>query len=538
MNKNISIKNIAKVLFLAGITLIGAVACDDNNDWGVDDSKNQMFSPVIFESANTAATYVNLRFSKVTNAQTYVIEISQDSLEFASIVKTAEVLATEVVDDSTSTSKNLYLTTIKDLEPETRYSARMKVISDKNIPESKWVETTFKTTAEQILEAVSAITANSATLTWEAGLDVTHIICIGNGLKNEIKLTPQNITEGKLVLTDLAEFTNYAVEIYNNDKKRGTRIFQTEETLPEGAAIHKLTGTENIVTYLSGVTDERVTLVIPEGITFDLADSWLLPAHIKELNIWGEPVMDQSQAKIIVKEIKLDPAVTEFKFRIHNMDISGTDASGDYVMNDNPSSARTITEFKIDKSTVSNVRGVFRMRSVLTVNKIDIDNCIIHTIGSYGVLSVDDTKVVVKDIEVKNSTIYNVTNTNTFTFKAPANDFKVANSTFFNAIGKDKYFANFTNAAGVASSFNITNCIIANPSEVEIRGTNPKMTSEYIYDSYKTNEIAIHTGYPMGGLSDYNNTYDKLFQDALNANFKIIDASIGGEKQPGDPRWW
>lgn len=538
MNKNISIRNIIKSLFVVGITLLGTVSCDDNNDWSVDDNKNQMFSPVLFESARTGATYVDLRFSKVTNAQSYIIEISQDSLEFNSIISTHEVLAEQVVDDTTSTSKNVYLTSIKKLEPETRYSARMKVTSDKDIPESRWVETTFKTTSEQILDAVSAITANSATLTWEAGLDVTHVICVGNLKKEDLKLTTQNISEGNLVLTGLAEYTNYIVEIYNNEKKRGARIFQTEESLPEGSISHKMTGTEDIVSYLDGITDERVTLVIPEGVSFDIAGSWTLPAHIKELNIWGEPVVDQAQAKIIVKEIKLDASVSEFKFRIHNMNIEGTDPANDYVMNDNPSTARKISEFKIDKSTVSNVRGVFRMRSVLTVDKIDIDNCIIHTIGSYGILSVDNEKVVVKDIEVKNSTIYKVTNTNAFTFKSKADQFKIYNCTFYDAIGKDKYLANFNGAANAPGLFGVLNCIIANSSAVEIRGTNPKNIGEYAVNSYKTTEITVNTGYPMGGLLEYNNTSDKLFQDPTNADFRIIDRSIGGDRQPGDPRWW
>lgn len=538
MKQNISLKNRIRGLFLIGVILLGSTSCEDTNDWGVDGDQNRTFSPVVFELVKPGATFADVRFSKVTNAQSYIIEISQDSLEFATIVDKTEVLAEQAVDDSTSVGKNLYLTTLKKLEPETRYSARIKVTSDKNLPESKWATVTFKTITEQILDAVSAITASSATLIWESGLEVTHITYVGNGKKTEIKLTPQNITEGKLVLTGLAEYTSYTVQIFNNEKKRGTRIFQTEENLPEGAITYKLTGTENIVDYLSKVIDTKVTLVIPEGISFNIGSSWTLPAHIKELNIWGEPVVDKTQSKIIVKEIKLENSVSEFKFRIHNMEIEGIDPGNDYVMNDNPSTPRTISEFKLDKCTISNVRGVFRTRSVLTVEKIDIDNCIIHTIGSYGVLSIDDAKVIVTDVDVKNSTIYNITNTNAFTFKSKANQFKVSNCTFYNAIGKDKYLANFNGAANVPSVFGMSNCIIANSLDVEIRGTSPKITGEYVTNSYKTNEITISTGYPMGGLLDYNNTSAKLFQDPANSNFKIIDPTIGGGTQPGDSRWW
>ena len=213
---------------MLGLTL-GFSSCEDVNDWGVDDSFNRIFSPVTFETAQVGATSVSLRFSSVPNAQSYVIEFSKDSLQFTTITNTVEILADDIVLDPNSTSK-LYLATVKKLDPESRYSARMKVTSNNGLPESRWVTLTFKTSGEQIFDAVSNITESSATLTWEAEAEVTHIILSSGGTKKQIDLSPSNITESKLELSDLKENTSYTVEIYNGDRKKGTKSFTTAHT--------------------------------------------------------------------------------------------------------------------------------------------------------------------------------------------------------------------------------------------------------------------------------------------------------------------
>lgn len=541
MKKYFLSKYIIGCLLLTGATL-GFTACeDDANDWGVDDSKAQMFTPVTFETSKISATAVDLAFSTVPNAKSYIVEYSKDSLQFSAIVGNMELLADDLIVDSTSTNKR-YLVPLKDLDAATRYSARIKATSNNGLPESKWAEVTFKTPSEQVFNPVTAITGSSALLSWEPGIAVTHIyLLMENGPLTEITLTPENISTGKLTLNDLKENTNYAVVIYNNEIKRGSIIFKTDEKIPEDGVWHELKATDNIVDYLNNVSDEKVVLILPAGSSYEIGAAWELPAQIKHLILWGRS-SETGDAKAVInfKEIKLAASVTEFAFRIHNMTVTGTDASADYVMNDNPSKARTITEFKLDGCDISSFRGVFRMRGVLTVNNIEIDNCIINNIGSYGVVISDAAAVSAGNISLTNSTVYNINNGDVMKFKSKVSSISIKASTFYNAQSKDRYLLSFDGkAANLPSSLGVNRCLFAGAdASVTVRGTNPKMDGQFVFNSYKTSDYVVADNYPLLGVEDYSKTSSDLFENPEEGNFKIKDISIGGDAQPGDPRWW
>ena len=537
MKKNFLLKYILSSLFILGL-IASFTSCEDVNDWGTDDSYNRIFSPVTFETSRIGATSIDLVFSSVPHAGSYVLEFSKDSLEFKTITNTVEIPVDDIVLDSTSVSK-LYITTVKKLDPEIRYSVRMKVTSNNNLPESRWVALTFKTPGEQILNAVGDITESSATITWEAESEVTHILLSGGGLnKKEIKLSASEISESKFELKDLKQNTPYSVEIYNGEKRKGAKSFTTAQKISGDGKQYVLKGTENIVDFLNAITDTEVVLVIPTTAKFEIGDAWTLPAHIKSLTLWG--LAGEGRASINFKEIKLDNSVSNFKIWIHNMEVSGTDASADYVLNDNPTTARSISEFKMDNCDISSFRGIIRMRAALTVGLIDIDNCIITNIGSYGLVSIDAAAVSVGSINLTNSTVYKLNNTNVITCKAKPGAVSIDRCTFYDAQAKDKYIINFDGkAANMAGQLAINNCLFAaSDASVSTRATNPKIESAFVSDSYRTTDYTVASGYPLSGVSDYNNTSTNLFTDPSTGNFKIKDTSIGGDKQPGDPRWW
>lgn len=529
-------KNISSYLFILGILVSFGSCKDDANDWGVDESADRVFSPVTFETQNVEAISVNLRFSSVPNAKTYVFEFSQDSLEFNSIVSTMEVAATNLVLDTTATSK-AYIATQNGLTAETRYSARLKVISDNELPESKWVECTFKTTKEQILDAVSDITESSATITWLGGSDVTSLKLkeepYVDGTSTEIKLAADNIAEGKVTISGLKENTNYTIEIYKDKLKRGSRTFTTEEAMPTEGVKHYLKASDNIVDYLSTVADDEVLLIIPAGTTYDISDSWSIPSHIKTLILWGRTETGKVAAAIKLKEMKIDNSVSNFKIRIHNLDMIGTDSTADYILNDNPSSARTISEFKIDKSTLSSFRAVIRGRGNLTINKIDIDNCIVSNIGGFGLINIDNS-VNVSDIYISNSTMYTFIKADIIKSLSQINSLIIDHCTFYNTQDESKYV--FTGNT-LPTTLKISNSIFSGSKSVVVKGSNPKAIGTIVFGSYKTTEYVINSGNPLTGIEDYNKTSTDLFKDPVNADFTIIDLNIGGN-EPGDPRWW
>lgn len=526
-------------LILLGFAVTFSSCEDEANDWGVDGSQSQMFTPVKFEPSRIAATSVDLAFSGVPNAKSYVIEISQDSLEFTNIISTVEILKENLVPDPNASGRDNYIVTIDNLESQVRYSARIKSISVDGLPDSKWAEGTFRTPSEQI---VSEFTygESSAILKWQPGLQVTHYIVSINDVEQKLPLTQENISAGELEITDLEPNTDYVIYITNGDRIRGRAAFKTYPKVSGDGEKFYLAGDEDIVEYLNALTAEQVVLVLPAGSRYEIGDAWTLPAHITSLTLWGLPATDEPKAYLNVKEIKLDASVTNFKIWIQNMIVEGTNASADYLMNDNPSSDRTISDFRIENSDISAVRGIFRMRNKLTVQNITIDNCIINNIGSYGVVSQDAATVVIGDINIKNSTVYNINNTNVMAFKGITSSLVVEHCTFYNAQAKDRYFANFdNNAANIPATFRVSDCIFSAPdASVTVRGTNPKIDSQYVFGSYRTNDYTVAANYPLTGVLDYSKSSADLFENVSEGNFKIKDISIGGDAQPGDPRWW
>ena len=253
---------------------------------------------------------------------------------------------------------------------------------------------------------------------------------------------------------------NISPELSWKDAPKGTKSFATAQKISGDGKRYTMTGTENMVDFLNGITDSEVVLVIPSTAKFEIDDAWTLPAHIKSLTLWG--LSGEGQAAISLKEIKLDNAVSSFKIWIHNMNVTGTDASADYVINDNPTTARTISEFKMDNCNISVFRAVLRMRAALTVGLIDIDNCIISNIGSFGIICVDAATVSVNDISLKNSTVYKLNNTNIITCKSKPALISINHCTFYDAQAKDKYIINFDGkAANVAKSIGINHCLFA-----------------------------------------------------------------------------
>lgn len=537
MKKYFISKYIAGCFLLLG-TMIGFMACDDSNDWDVDDSKAQMFTPVFFEMSKIAATSVVIQYSEVPNHKSYIVEVSKDSLQFSTIEQTLEIPAEEMVADEASSAKR-YLVTINNLDAATRYSARIKATSNNNLPESKWAEITFKTISEQI---VSEYTYGETTawLKWEPGLDVNYYIVSIDGKGKKYDLTSENISKGELNITGLEPDTEYVVYISKDDKIRGRAAFKTSPKVSGEGTRYYLEGGENIQEYLNALTDEKVVLVVPSGLKYLTGNSLTVPAHMTSLTIWGLP--GDVQSVLEVKSINLDNAVANFDLWIHNMEVKGTDASGDYLMNDNPSGERTIGNFKLHNSKIHTARGMLRMRGALTVQNIEIENCIIDNIGGYGVITADANTVVLNDITIKNTTISNVINGSMLTFKGVITSSLVMDHcTFYNVqTTTSRYIANFDGKAGnIPSLFTISNSIFASPDEsLSLRATNPKIESVFVYDSYKTADYTVNGSYPLSGVSDYLKTSVDLFEDPASGNFKIIDPVIGGEAQPGDPRWW
>ncbi len=546
MNKNIKLLTAALM-----VLMLGTFSSCEEFGFQADDSYKRLFSPVTFGSENITATSVDLSISKVSEADTYVIEFSEDSLLFSTIVRTVELKAENL--SYASGSKSVYLTRIIDLKGATRYSARMKAVSSVgDIPESKWDLLTFVTRSEQIFKNVlsNEKTDMSVILRWDAaGSGITHIMLTNTltSTSSRIDLTTEDKTASMKLIEGLNGSTTYMADIYNNDNKRGSITFRTNESVPSEGRVIRLTGTENLNELLAAESGD-LTLVMPAGSMF--AAEWIDPTsgntsftlplsdNITKLTFWG--VEGDVKAKIHTTSIKLGAGITELRFK--NVEFYGKASTADYVLNEN--TTRAITHISFEDCEVHTVRGVVRMQNdgnSTTLEKVLFKNTIVHDIGNYGITHTGAANTKLLDLEITECTFYNITDP-MCNLKNVASSVVIDQCTFYNAFGNGRYFLQF-NSTFLPEKLVVSNCIFGQMNATVLDGTqtmrasNPKITASFFTDSYKTVDCFVHTGYPMSGIIEYIGTSSDLFVNPATFNFRIKDSNFAGKETAGDPRW-
>lgn len=195
-------------------------SCTDANDWGVDTSFDRLFGTKQSSFTVTeGAVSAEVKWDATVNTEYYIIEVSTDSL-YDDIPMGAE--NSIVYGEDGSIIQSPY--TITGLLGETTYYLRIKSMSKDK--QSNWVylpDYKFTTDKEQILNEPSEteITDEAVSLTWEAGLEVTHITYTQDGTLVTYELSDEEKAAGKVTLMGLLAMTDYTFYIYNGEILRG-----------------------------------------------------------------------------------------------------------------------------------------------------------------------------------------------------------------------------------------------------------------------------------------------------------------------------
>ena len=218
----------------AGVALLfaslGVTSCTDGNDWGVDSTFDRLFSTKESSFSVTAeAVSAVVEWESTKDTEYYIIEASTDSL-YDAVQMGAE--NSIVYGEDGSITQSPY--TITGLLGETTYYLRIKSMSKDK--QSNWVylsDYKFTTDKEQILSEPSEteITDEAVSLTWEAGLEVTHITYTQEGTLVTYELTDEEKAAGKVTLMGLLAMTDYTFYIYNGDILRGEMEVTTGQSV-------------------------------------------------------------------------------------------------------------------------------------------------------------------------------------------------------------------------------------------------------------------------------------------------------------------
>lgn len=558
-------KNIYKSLLLLGAVTCGTGAftsCSDD-----ESTMSRLFRPVLGEDAFTIGLdanqipYITIEWDDYSDAEMYVLTLIPTDGSDSVVVETAE---------ATHTFNNLKY----DME----YNIKIKATSSK-IPESKVYQTSvttldFPTMLENVQNA--DIIDTQARISWdgEVQYDTLKVYEVNSGeLAAKVELTETDLLAGEVIVRGLAPKTEYRVEAYQGATYKGKKLFTTSAAEDFGGSVDENGNVIGVVDLRNLTADESykllsaayvdsvaaahggsVTFVLQGGVTYRMQTLKLNSAgtikFVTGLSLAGEAIFAVSGNFDIQADSHIDGIVLDkiFFTDIADKPKTGSNYGGTYLFNFDGAGA-SIDSIVITNCIIKYKRGVMRMKNSTTVNRFIMDNCVLDSIGGYGIANADNAGAVVKNIRMTNTTVSNAEKTFVGTKGLDEMEsVNIENCTFVYCIADSKPFVDYKGKT--VPEFNIKNCLFgvagkntAEPAPNGISGWSgdAKPACDKCYfasDLMWTMDAA--TGAPKTPLDGetLSATTGELFVAPLESNFKLSDhEDVKALKNIGDPRW-
>jgi hypothetical protein len=281
---------------------------------------------------------------------------------------------------------------------------------------------------------------------------------------------------------------------------------------------------------LSSNYEEGVTILLKRGMIYDLSGT----AISKSVNIMsamgmGDPaILDLGGSSLDITD---STDITSLYFK--DLEIRGDIGSG-YLMNF--STQGSIGEFKLDHVNIHDLRGVVRFKNsdTKTMGNFVIENSIVHAIGSYGVLTMDDNNAHCNNVTFTKSTFNNVYQFYRWRDAVGVESVEISHCTIYDTPYEGG--GDIIRVSGATDlPLNISNTIFGKSSKTRVVNGSGVLVNAT--DSYATLDCGFGTSTDfvsaptaLGVLSSM------IFQDPANGNFRITDPALNGVEL-GDPRW-
>jgi hypothetical protein len=535
--KNIHLSKYLIAALWAIMSAFGLISCTEDLGWNVDPAYDRLFRTLSFDTDSLKATSVILRWQSMPLTDHYVVEISKDSLEFNTIIKTYDSITTDSV-------------LVKDLMGNARYSARIKGVSTKQGKgESEYVSMTFKTKAEQIMSPLTQddISFTTVKLSWVPNSTITHLLLTPQNADTlqPVKLIPTDVEKqaGKMTVTGLTAGVTYNVGIYNTDENlRGSLVFRTNELQSIGQIIEVQEG-DSIHLKLAQATSNAVTLIFKQGTYYQNNTSITIKDGMSVL-FYGMP--GSSLPTLSLNSITL--SANHGTIRFENINLTGQYKNADGTL------ATSQRDYLFNQGTVTNVnnlefkscyfhnfnRNLVRLKDAgdqKTINNLKIDGCVMYEQGSgaYPLIGCTIANGLINNISINNSTFYRILNNFIQHSVSNPSSIVISNSTFNNIVGAGKYFIDCSASYGPTGQFLISNCIFGKSFDATTKGVRANKAIT-VTNSYKTSDWVVGSN-AIPSLTDFAGASTDLFSDPNNGNFTIKTSSFAGAKDTGDPRW-
>lgn len=518
-------KIIKTALILTG--LFWFAGCDDKIDPLVEELElDRVLSPIGLQMNIRNQTTIEVNWVVREGVDHYVVEFSEDSLEFNTIIRTVTVLPDE-------------LPIQEEFFGQTRYSARVKAVSGNGVDDSKWVAKTIMTAAENIFKPIENgdIQSTEATLTWPEGSEVSHFLIVPGNVQRNI--TTGEKAAGSAIITGLAGLTNYTVTLYSGNSQRGQIQFKTmvDPNAPNTTSVHPEDDLNAVIT----AADPGQILVLYPGDYLAYTGNIIIN---KSITIRGLYTYDRPKLHV---QFSLENAAAAIEFA--DLDLNG-DATLNDVFRYNTASVTygslDITGCYIHDFTRTLIGG----NVASTVQSISINDCVITGIATSGGDFIDFRTAYLADLSITNSTFYNSSTARDFIRMDAAAGFSgttltsnvlIDHCTIYGAVNNNAVSnRRLLYVRFVSNELTVRNSIIAESTGFysnQAATSNPVCTSNNYFNAprfYDPNVEAVpNHRYDQSG----NHTIlNPGFVNAASGDFTITNQTLI-DNGIGDPRW-
>lgn len=501
--------------FFGAAMFLSLGACSDDIAPEIEELDfERAFSPIDFDVRILNQTTARFNWKSKNSATDFVLELSEDSLEFASIINSYDVSADKLPYELV-------------LGGETLYSARVRAKGSDGLTDSNWTPITFKTGTEQILLALEDgdITHNSVIVRWPAGAIATHILAIAGEKRIRHDLSADEIESGIAFVEGLESETEYQIRLMNGTKTRGTFTITTFIDLGGAIAVYP---EEDLKAVIEAAEDGDVLALFPGEYLVGTGSVDIT----KNISIVAAFPTD----KPVLHSRFILSGTGNLEFNISNLILSGFTVVDGAVTENRDTYVLDLTngaEFATVR--LSNIEVIDFQRSLLrgTSGGGDIQNFIVENSLIYRTTDgnnefIDLRSGRVQNISLLNSTFANVASTRMF---MRADD-----------------IAGFENQKVLIEKCTFYNVGLPSAIWLRVRTVTPYVTvrknifvnlgsgENVVGDNSDINDNNYVEAAAISGFDSSAKAYDPNFVDAENYNFTVQEEEvIFGEY--GDSRW-
>jgi hypothetical protein len=543
-------KIIALNFLLLSLIVISVVSCKDEEPEALNLARQ--FKPTEFDLVNgeTSATisWAPSLFTVPGDVE-YIVEISQDPVDFSNVAYT------------TTTSETSVTVLDTDLDILTDYYARVKAVGSGNAADSKWaVSEAFQITGEIFILPVREydVVETQALIRWTTEQTLTTLVITPvGGEPIEFAISAEEAAAGEKLISDLAPNTTYKAEVFFGEVTKGSTTFTTKPMYEDSYNVIDLRGITGkpkiLVDTLPDIASGSIVyLKRGERYTVESTDPTAARNFSKSVTIMSGPGFLSTLARIDMTtnfNIVALSAIDSLVFR--DVQIKGARANGESFNNDyilNVNAVGTIGKVRLDNVKVGRLRGLVRLQTATTGAQIGnyyINNCVVDSIREFAVVMASNTSSF-SNVKISNSTF---SKCRRFVNHGVAgNNTMVIENCTFNEVpsggvqgAEANYFIDLNN--NTASIVTIRNCILG-------KGWN-EGAGEYVHgirlgagssvnveNSYNTSDfLATNATYQIPGLIALSIPSTSLWANPAARDFTIVNSSFPAPDTAGDPRW-